>query len=69
MNIVHPGDHVVCVIPIGHSDAEVQRVFQQGLKEVPGLLEKGSDIPFMLTWLALGAPDSSPSVLFIIRKP
>lgn len=68
MNIVHSGDHVVCVIPIGHSNAEVQRVFQESLKTVPGFLEKGSDVQFTLTWLNLGAPDSSPQVLFIVRK-
>lgn len=75
MNIIHPGDHVVCVIPTGHGSKEEGDRFQANMKEVAALLESGSMLEpgsgmrYTVTFLALGAKGSSPEVLFVVRKP
>lgn len=65
MNIVHSGDHVVLIVPRGISGEFVQ--YQKVLDGIPDSL-KDSPVEFRMTTLPLGAIDSTPQVLFILRK-
>lgn len=67
MNIVHSGDHVVLAIPTGVSGGRAEQ-FQQQISAIADNL-KDAPVDFRLTTLPIGAVDSSPYVLFIIRKP
>lgn len=70
MNIVHPGDHVVLVVPSGFSSTRAHEHFNKMMAQIPELMEAGPHpVQFILTSLAVGAVDSTPSVLFVIRKP
>lgn len=67
MNIVRPGDHVVLVIPQGHSSIDDHNHFQKMFAQIPDSLAS-APVRFTMTSLAIGAVGSSPQVLFILRK-
>jgi hypothetical protein len=70
MNIVQSGDHVIVVIPAAHSSEAVRKHVADRVGDLPECFKGGmaANVPFSITWSPIGAPDSDPYVLMIIRK-
>jgi hypothetical protein len=66
MNIIQPGDLVILSVPIGHAERHISLEFDRRFKELWEIPElKG--LPLKIISAGVGAPDSSPEVMFVYR--
>lgn len=67
MNIIRPGDHVFISVPVGHVDRAASEQFQKGFKHFLETVEAGN-AGLTVTTSTVGAVDSSPEVMFVVRR-
>lgn len=70
MNIVRPGDHVVISIPVSYSNPSTKEHVEAQIRRIPEDIKTGFGhvVPFSMSWIPVGAVDSDPHVLFVIRN-
>lgn len=67
MNIIQPGDHIFISVPVGHSSKEAGDQFQEGFKHFLETMKAG-DARLTMTTSTVGAIDSNPEIMFVVRK-
>jgi len=64
MNIVRPGDHVFMSMPLAFESRGDMDAFRQSAGEI---VSNSQPLDVDVTFFAVGAKGSGPSVLFVIR--